>query len=149
MITNRICKACTMELCDRKLEADMFVLDTGGYDVILSMTSLSKYHAVIDCRNKKVIFRISHQLEFQFIGERKFLRKEDPRLLKFREQVEAGLRSDICIHTDGSLYFRGKIFVPQGEIRQKILAEAHSSACLLYTSPSPRDRQKSRMPSSA
>ena len=25
----------------------------------------------------------------------------------------------------------------------------HISACLLYTSPSPRDRQKSRMPSSA
>ena len=25
----------------------------------------------------------------------------------------------------------------------------HSSPCLLYTSPSPRDRQKSRMPSSA
>ena len=25
----------------------------------------------------------------------------------------------------------------------------HASACLLYTSPSPRDRQKSRMPSSA
>ena len=28
-------------------------------------------------------------------------------------------------------------------------AEAGPSACLLYTSPSPRDRQKSRMPSSA
>ena len=26
---------------------------------------------------------------------------------------------------------------------------SHVSACLLYTSPSPRDRQKSRMPSSA
>ena len=26
---------------------------------------------------------------------------------------------------------------------------AHPLACLLYTSPSPRDRQKSRMPSSA
>ena len=26
---------------------------------------------------------------------------------------------------------------------------AHVMACLLYTSPSPRDRQKSRMPSSA
>ena len=25
----------------------------------------------------------------------------------------------------------------------------HDQACLLYTSPSPRDRQKSRMPSSA
>ena len=28
-------------------------------------------------------------------------------------------------------------------------SEARSEACLLYTSPSPRDRQKSRMPSSA
>jgi len=47
----------------------MLVLDTGGYDVILCMTWLSKHHAVIDCRNKKVIFRIPHQLEFQFIEE--------------------------------------------------------------------------------
>ena len=60
-----------MELCGRKLEADMFVLDTGGYDVILGMTWLSKYHAMINCRNKKVIFKISHQPEFQFFGERK------------------------------------------------------------------------------
>ena len=29
------------------------------------------------------------------------------------------------------------------------LQNASSSICLLYTSPSPRDRQKSRMPSSA
>ena len=28
-------------------------------------------------------------------------------------------------------------------------APSYSNACLLYTSPSPRDRQKSRMPSSA
>ena len=27
--------------------------------------------------------------------------------------------------------------------------QAHTISCLLYTSPSPRDRQKSRMPSSA
>ena len=33
----------------------------------------------------------------------------------------------------------------QQELAQVILDEA----CLLYTSPSPRDRQKSRMPSSA
>ena len=31
----------------------------------------------------------------------------------------------------------------------KNLASAHPRICLLYTSPSPRDRQKSRMPSSA
>ena len=33
--------------------------------------------------------------------------------------------------------------------RQTSLHRAENSACLLYTSPSPRDRQKSRMPSSA
>jgi len=38
VITNKICKACNVELCARKLEADMFVLDTGEYDVILGMT---------------------------------------------------------------------------------------------------------------
>ena len=31
----------------------------------------------------------------------------------------------------------------------RMLARDHPGACLLYTSPSPRDRQKSRMPSSA
>jgi len=44
------------------------------------------------------------------------VKKEDPRLQKFREQVEAGLRSDVRIHMDGALYFRNKICVPQGEI---------------------------------
>ena len=32
---------------------------------------------------------------------------------------------------------------------QKITWPAQNNNCLLYTSPSPRDRQKSRMPSSA
>ena len=36
------------------------------------------------------------------------------------------------------------------ELVQKLIgAEINNSSCLLYTSPSPRDRQKSRMPSSA
>ena len=35
------------------------------------------------------------------------------------------------------------------EETKRRIGEAHSDGCLLYTSPSPRDRQKSRMPSSA
>ena len=96
VITNKICKACNVELCGRKLKANMFVLDTGGYDVILGMIWLSKYHVVIDCRNKKVIFRIPHQLEFQFFGERKSLRKEgqlDLPLLKRRRRYQCGMNS--------------------------------------------------------
>jgi len=33
------------------------------------------------------------------------------------EQVEAGLRSNVCTHTDGALYFGNRICVPQGKIR--------------------------------
>ena len=36
-----------------------------------------------------------------------------------------------------------------GYIRIQVLETDGSDTCLLYTSPSPRDRQKSRMPSSA
>ena len=35
------------------------------------------------------------------------------------------------------------------EQKRNELYEKKANACLLYTSPSPRDRQKSRMPSSA
>ena len=54
----------------------MLVLDTRGYDVILGMTWLSRYHAVNYYLNKKVIFRIPHQPEFQFDREHKFARKK-------------------------------------------------------------------------
>ena len=42
--------------------------------------------------------------------------------------------------------FNRKTFEFNEKLDQKILKPI---ACLLYTSPSPRDRQKSRMPSSA
>ena len=58
------------------LAVDMLILDTRGYDVILDMTWLSKYHTVIDYRNKKNIFKISHQAEFQFDGEHKFAKRK-------------------------------------------------------------------------
>jgi len=42
--------------------------------------------------------------------------KEYPRLQKFREQVKAGLRSDVHIHSDGALYFGDRICVTWEEI---------------------------------
>ena len=43
------------------------------------------------------------------------------------------------------------ITIAKGQLdaAQKHIAALQSQICLLYTSPSPRDRQKSRMPSSA
>jgi len=69
VISSQACTDCPVELCDKTLAIDMLVLDTKGYDVILGMTWLSQYYAVIDCREKKINFRIPHQPEFQFSGE--------------------------------------------------------------------------------
>ena len=47
------------------------------------------------------------------------------------------LPDEILIADDGSTQATAEVI------------QAHQKICLLYTSPSPRDRQKSRMPSSA
>ena len=54
------------------------------------------------------------------------------------------------IHYDYKSTKGNKLMEKQAK-RERKLAEkkAKRLACLLYTSPSPRDRQKSRMPSSA
>ena len=44
---------------------------------------------------------------------------------------------------------RGFWTIPAGFMELNETAEVGAQSCLLYTSPSPRDRQKSRMPSSA
>jgi hypothetical protein len=71
VFTNRVCKSCPVVVRGRTLEADMFVLDTRGYDVILGMAWLSRHHAVIDCRSKVVIFKVPNQPEFFIVGESK------------------------------------------------------------------------------
>ena len=49
----------------------------------------------------------------------------------------------------GSLYKSGKAQEAEASKAQVAEIKEKSTVCLLYTSPSPRDRQKSRMPSSA
>ena len=60
------------------------------------------------------------------IEKLKEVQKEDPKLQKIREEVKAGLRQDIVIHTDGSLQFESRLCVPSGEARRELLSEAHS-----------------------
>ena len=45
--------------------------------------------------------------------------------------------------------FRGKFFLGENTNNDRFPEGAGDDGCLLYTSPSPRDRTRSRMPSSA
>ena len=42
-------------------------------------------------------------------------------------QIEAGWRTDLIIHEDGSLRYSARLCVPKGDVRQEVLAEAHNS----------------------
>src|SRR5674476_793072 len=60
---------------------------------------------------------------------------------------EAGVdRAEIFETAGNPVVFAEKIVDPS---KPTVLVYGHMDVCLLYTSPSPRDRQKSRMPSSA
>ena len=52
---------------------------------------------------------------------------------------------------DGALGFVGSNIIRQGRkvLQDRIISVTMGNDCLLYTSPSPRDRTRSRMPSSA
>ena len=54
---------------------------------------------------------------------------------------------DPSIEKDYSPYIINRIY--SGHLDVVMFANEMNKYCLLYTSPSPRDRQKSRMPSSA
>ena len=47
------------------------------------------------------------------------------------------------------LVYVGTIHIRDGANLNKITKKSNCNVCLLYTSPSPRDRTRSRMPSSA
>ena len=58
-------------------------------------------------------------------------------------------RVDLLTLSNGVLEDLGQTQLPAGKYTQLRLVLAPNDACLLYTSPSPRDRTRSRMPSSA
>ena len=46
--------------------------------------------------------------------------------------MEAGLRTDFWIHSDETMYLGDRMCVPKGEVREEVLAEAHSSAYSMH-----------------
>ena len=79
-------------------------------------------------------------------GAKAFLSKA---LLSNAYEDNAALREDNAVLRDDNAALREKNDALREEIETLRSRREKTKACLLYTSPSPRDRQKSRMPSSA
>ena len=85
-------------------------------------------------------------------GSRKLTPYRNPGI---RENVEVMLFA-VAIAMSVRTFFFQPMGIPTGSMQPTLygitegnLSQTESVPCLLYTSPSPRDRQKSRMPSSA
>ena len=72
--------------------------------------------------------------------------------LKFHEDARRGLEAGVNKLADAvkvTLGPKGRNVVLDKKFGAPTITNDGVSICLLYTSPSPRDRQKTRMPSSA
>ena len=68
--------------------------------------------------------------------------------------ISCGVRKVICLSTDKAVYPINAMGISKAMMEKVFVAKSRSAdpartGCLLYTSPSPRDRTRSRMPSSA
>ena len=103
------------------------------YPAVMMLTEQSRLRQEICDWDMEVILPgitaefMSLQIRSGIMDRIKAAQGTDPRLLRIREQVVAGLHDDMIIHEDGSLRFGSRICVPEGEIRAELLAEAHSS----------------------
>ncbi|XP_042437167.1 uncharacterized protein LOC122023145 [Zingiber officinale] len=72
------------------------------YDIILGMDFLSKYGASIECRNRKVVFRLESEPMFEFIGEPRKGTKEFLSAIKAQKMLNSGCTGFLACVVDTS-----------------------------------------------
>ena len=75
------------------------------------------------------------------VGHSSFTRKPGISVIKIEPWIKTGQETTYIVKMSN--------VITTCEVNDKEVIKAYNRFCLLYTSPSPRDRQKSRMPSSA
>ena len=89
--------------------------------------------------------------QFESSGMREFLKKLKPTAIEDLIAMNALYRPGPMKNIDDFIsrkHGKKKIDYPHASM-EEILSETYGIICLLYTSPSPRDKRQSRMPSSA
>ena len=120
----------------------MLPINHTDLDQALTSIELNSEHALFDLATNKDLGDVAQGGEE---GIRSFLRRRRSTRGVSSEELEKARRSAASIGRLGEEILKNWLEQQPGEF----LWDADENACLLYTSPSPRDRQKSRMPSSA
>jgi hypothetical protein len=68
VLCRKIALGCPIHIEGRILSANLIVFDMEGFNIILEMDWLSNNHAIIDCHNKEIIFRILDDSGIQICG---------------------------------------------------------------------------------
>lgn len=63
-----VCRDCEVSIKNVVMKVDLTLFELDELDVILGMSFLTKYHAILDCSNKEVVLRDRRKFEFKFIG---------------------------------------------------------------------------------
>jgi hypothetical protein len=68
VLCRKLVRGCPIHIEGRTLMANLIVFDMEGFDIILGIDWLSNNHAIIDCHNKEIIFRLPSDSKFKFVG---------------------------------------------------------------------------------
>ncbi|XP_020250169.1 uncharacterized protein LOC109827576 [Asparagus officinalis] len=74
LTSSRECKKCPVVVCGMELFADLLVIDTNGFDVILGMDWLYNFHVRIDYQRRSIVFKILDLPDFEFMSGSKVMK---------------------------------------------------------------------------
>jgi hypothetical protein len=70
ILCTSVVKDCPIPVEGNIMPANLVVFEMSGFDIILGMDWLSKYHACVDCFCKEIVFRPPGAAEFRIKGDR-------------------------------------------------------------------------------
>nr|XP_027090339.1 uncharacterized protein LOC113711372 [Coffea arabica] len=97
LLANMAYKECEVWIGERKLLVDLIKLALQGYDVILGMDWLVKYHAQLDCRAKTVDFHIPSEPTLQLDVRGKLTSATLISGIKARKLLSKGARGYLAV----------------------------------------------------
>nr|XP_027122238.1 uncharacterized protein LOC113739200 [Coffea arabica] len=103
ILANMMYKGCDVWIGERKLSVDLIELALFGYDLILGMDWLAKYHARLDCSTKKVEFHIPGEPTLQLYVREKLASTTLISGIRARKLLSKGARGFLAmlINTQG------------------------------------------------